>query len=80
MIDEKKLRERLRWLLGRARYSHISTTAQETLPDEIVRIVKECEVADKPEKPKRSKKPRRNTLKTVKGEGEPGAEEESWLE
>ncbi len=75
MIDEKKLREKLVWLLGRARYSHISTTAQETLPDEIIEIVTECEV---PEKPKKS----RNTLKTVKAEEIPEAEEkqeEDWL-
>jgi hypothetical protein len=61
MFDEQKFRERLGHLLGRARYSSLSTGARETLPDEIIAIVKECEA---PKRPKRSK--RRNTLKTVK--------------
>jgi hypothetical protein len=75
MFDEQKFREKLGHLLGRARYSHISTGARETLPDEIVEIVKGCEI---PDKPKRSRRPKRkNTLKAVKAE-EP--EEESWLE
>jgi hypothetical protein len=76
MINEKRLREKLEWLLGRARYSHISTGARETLPKEIIEIVKECEV---PEKPINSK---RNTLKTANVEEEPEPEKEhseNWL-
>jgi hypothetical protein len=46
MIDEKKLREKLVWLLGRARYAHISTTAKETLVGEVIDAVKECEIAE----------------------------------
>lgn len=62
MIDEQKLREKLRWLFAHSKYSHISTGVMETLPDEIVEIARECEIPEKPKK---------NTLTTAVTEKKP---------
>ena len=75
MIDEKKLREKLAWLLQRPRYSTLSTGAREPLIEDFVAAAKESEIAEEP---------KNGTLKTVVTEQEAQAakkrnKRDKWL-
>jgi len=48
MMDEAKLREKLAKLLARSEFHSLATFARESLIEQVVAAVEECEVAEKP--------------------------------